>query len=349
MFKIKFNVLLELLRSNKEINIGSNDEVHIYINLEYILSKLCNYNTLEYIKVNKNAKIEFIANVINLAAHYRLFFNKYKIETKIYLYMPSFNISSYKNSLYNSEYRMYYRFKFSENAGNTPIYKMIVESLPFLHLIIEYIDGVYFIESNDIENSIIPHMISEEHRKTKNFIITADLYDLQYVNHDFNVIIPKGEKSFICTKNNVISYLIDLYECKGDYTISSNFLPFIISIIGSKSRNIYNVKGIGARKCFKIIQKAIDEKIVSSNIDNILILLNALKLDIRDKILENYYCIDIKYQENQLTKKDYYVIESQIKDKFDNIALKHINDKYFKQYPIMLQELTINKRKKIEF
>lgn len=349
IFKIKFIVLLDLLKKNEEINIGSNDEVHIYINLEYIFSKLCNPTTVDYIKVNKNSKIEFIANVINLAAHYRLFFNKYKINSKIFLYMPSFNINSYKNTLYNPEYRMYYRFRFSENAGNVPVYKMIIESLPFLHLITEYIEGVYFIESNDIENSLIPKILVTEHTNVKNFIITADLYDLQYVNHDFNIVVPKGENSIICTRTNVISYLKGIYECKGEYTISSNFLSFIISIIGSKSRNIYNIKGIGMKKTFKLIQHALNEKLISNNIDNILLLLNVLNPDIRDKILENYYCVDVVYQENQLTKKDFYIIESQVKDKFDNIALRQINDKYFKQYPIMLQELIVNKRNKIDF
>ena len=83
MFKVKYSKLLELLRENEDINIGTDNTVHIYINLETILMKLCNPETSQYISISKTAKIEFIANIINLAAHYRLFFTKYKIDSKI--------------------------------------------------------------------------------------------------------------------------------------------------------------------------------------------------------------------------------------------------------------------------
>jgi len=351
MYKVKFSKLLELMRENEDINISSNDSVNIFINLETILLKLCNPETIQHIIINKNSKIEFIANIINLAAHYRLFFTKYKISSKVYLYMPSLD-SIYKNSLYNKEYRMYSVFKFSEGAGNLPLYKLINDTIQFIQLIIEYIDGVYFIDSHSIENSLVPFIINEEFDDNKkNFIITGDLYDLQYVNHNCNIIIPKGDESFICTQKNTIKYLKMIYDCKGTYNFTSNFIPFIISIIGSKYRNIYSIKGLGMKTTFKTIQKALDSKLVSNNIDNIHLLLNIIKPNIRDSIMQNYKCVDLCYQYSQLNKKDIYDIISQVKDRFDNIALKKINDKYFIEYPIMLQEITSNpnKRTTIQF
>jgi hypothetical protein len=351
MYKVKYSKLLELLRENNDINIGSDDIVHIYINLETIILKMCSVQINEEISVNKNAKFQFIANIINLAAHYRMFFTKHKIESKIFLYMPSLNTKKYKNSLYNKDYRMYSRFKFSESGGNIPLYKMIIDTIPFIQLIIEYIQGVYFIKSEEIENSLIPHIINEDSDNIKSFIVTADLYDVQYVNYDCNIIIPKGDNSFICTSNNTINYLKNLYNCKGSYKFSSGFIPFILAVIGSKYRNIYNIKGLGMKSIYKIIQKAIDEKLVSNNIDNIYLLLNILKRDMKTDVLNNYKCIDINFQYTQLNKKDIYDIMSQIKDKFDNVALRKINDKYFIEYPIMLQEITatVNKRKEIKF
>lgn len=347
MYKVKFSKLIELLRERDDINIHTNDTVLVYINLETLLFKLCNPNTIQEICVNKNSKIEFIANIINLAAHYRMFFTKHKISSKIVLYLPSINEKKYKNTVYNKEYRMYSAFKFSEGAGNLPLYKLINDTIPFIKLMIEYIEGVYFITSGQIENSLVPHIINEELTKdTINFIISGDLYDLQYVNHNCNMIIPKGDNSFICTKNNTVKYLKDIYECKGSYTFSSNFISFILSVIGSKYRNIYNVKGLGMKKIYKLIQKAIDSKLVSNNIDNIHLLLNIIKSSMRDEIMENFKCVDIGFQYTQLNKKDIYDIMSQMSDKFDNIALKKINDKYFNQYPIMLQEITSNPNKR---
>jgi len=346
LFKVRFNTLLDLMRKNSDINIRSDDTVHIYINLEPILIKLCNPEVIQHITVSKNAKIEFIANVINLAAHYRLFFTKYKIDSKVFLYMPSFD-SEYKNTIYNKDYRMYFRYKFSEASGNLLLYKLIEDVIPFIHLITEYIQGVYFIESKNVENSLIPYMINEElEADTKNIIVTGDLYDLQYVNHDCSVIIPKGDKSFICTENNVMKYLASIYQCRGTYNLTSNFIPFILSIIGSKYRNIYSIKGLGMKTVYKTLQKAVDEKMISSSIDNIHLLLNVIKQSMRKDILQNYYCIDFAHQYKQLTKKDKYDIMTQLKDKFDNIALKQINDKYFIEYPIMLQEITANPNKR---
>lgn len=352
MYKVKYNKLLELLKENEDINIGTNDTVHIYINIETILLKMCNPNTIQYLSVGQNVKNEFIANVINLAAHYRLFFTRHKIDSKVFLYTPSINIKNYKNSIYNKDYRMYSVFKFSENAGNIAMHNLVTDTIPFIKLITEYIQGVYFIESNQIENSLIPYIINEElNANTKNFIVTGDLYDLQYVNYDCNIIIPKGEESFICTKSNTISYLKSIYECKGSYNFSSNFISFILSIVGSKYRNIYNIKGLGMKTVFKVIQRAIDGKLVSNNIDNIYLLINIIKSNVRDEIMNNYKCVDLNYQYTQLNKKDIFDIMDQIKDKFDNIALKKINDRYFNQFPLMLQEITatVNIRRDIKF
>ena len=352
MYKVKYSKLLELLRENEDINIGTDDVVHVYINLETIILKMCNHDTSQYVSISKKAKIEFIANMINLAAHYRAFFTKHKIESKIFLYIPSINMKNYKNSIYNKDYRMYCKFKFSEGSGNLPIQNLIIDTIPFIQLIIEYINGVYFIESKQIENSLVPYIVNEDlDNKVKNFIISGDLYDLQYVNHDYNIIIPKGENSFICTKNNTIKYLQSIYECKGKYTFSSNFISFILSVIGSKYRNIYNIKGIGMKSVFKIIQKAIDNKLVSNNIDNIYLLISIIKNSFRNDIIDNFKLVDLNYQYTQLNKKDIYEITCQIKDKFDNVALKKINDKYFDEFPIMLQEITatVNKRKDIKF
>lgn len=353
MYKVKYSKLLELLRSDNDINIGINDTVHIFINLETLLLKLCNTETSQYVSITPNVKIEFIANIINLAAHYRMFFTKHKIDSKVFLYMPSLETAEYKNTIHNKEYRIYSKFKFSSGGGNLPIYKMVTETVPFIQLILEYIQGVYFITSGQIEPSLIPYIISEDtdDDSVKNFIVTGDLYDLQYVNHDCNIIIPNMDMSYVCTHNNTIRYLQSTYKCKGTYTFSSNFMSFILSVVGSKHRNIYSVKGIGMKSVFKIIQKAIDGKMVSNNIDNIYLLINIIKSAVRDSILANYRCVDLSFQYTQLSKKDIYDIMSQIKDKFDNVALRKINDAYFTQYPIMLQEVTatVNRRKDVEF
>ena len=117
MYKVKYSKLLDLLRENNDINIGSDDTVHIYINLETIILKMCNLETNQEISINKNAKLQFIANIINLAAHYRMFFTKHKIESKIFLYIPSLNIKKYKNTVYKILINGLYTLSSKSNFG----------------------------------------------------------------------------------------------------------------------------------------------------------------------------------------------------------------------------------------
>ena len=56
--------------------------------------------------------------------------------------------------------------------------------------------------------------------------------------------------------------------------------------------------------------------------------------------MNNFYCTDIDFQLLSLNTRDHYNIISQLKDKFDNVSLKKINDKYFTEYPLQLIEVT---------
>ena len=64
---------------------------------------------IDYLKMNNPIKhIEFISNVINLAAHYKGFFIKNGINLNIYLYIQHpFESTDQINRKYNDEYRMY--------------------------------------------------------------------------------------------------------------------------------------------------------------------------------------------------------------------------------------------------
>ena len=342
LFKVKYEMLLELLRNDPTVNITAGDKVNVFINLEPIFIKLSSPRMIEYIKTNKNSNLQFISCVINLATHYKWFFTKYNINANIYLYFPSLTTTKFKNHIYNPEYRKYYTYKFKENVQNAPLYKMMNYSIPYLQVIIEYINGVYLIDSGSVENSVVPYVIYKEKKlnKVNNFIISTSLYDFQYVNYDFKIIIPKKEESYVVNKTNVIDYIAEINNCEDEYTFSYEFLPFILSLVGSKNRNIYNIKGIQFKNAYKTVQTAIDNKLVTNGVTNIHMLIDIVKPVWRDIIVTNYYCTDIGLQFNQLNKKDIHYIMSQIIDKFDNGSLKRINDKYFSNFPLMLMEIT---------
>ena len=345
LFKIKYVKLFELLREDPDINIGSDDTVNIFINLEPIFTKLCNPKVVEYVKsMGSNAQLEFISCVVNLAAHYKWFFTKYKINSRVYLYFPSLLTSDFKNKNFNAEYRMYYKHKFNKSGDTGPIYTMIVNSIPFVQLILEYIEGVYIIDSNDVENSVIPYVIANQTVDTNetqhNFIVSTSLYDFQYVNYGYSILVPKQDESELINKSNAMQFIYKINKVLTKDIIPTGFIPFILSIVGSKNRNIYNIKGIGLKSAIKLVHAALHQGLISSGMTNINLLIEIIKPGWRNPVLNNYYCTDISFQYSLLTYTDIHAIMSQLHDRFDNVALKRINDMYFKEFPLQIIEIT---------
>lgn len=342
MYKIKYKKLEEML-SAKYIGLYQNCNVNLFINMENILISLSSPNIVEKLRVgNKGRNFQFISNVINLAAHYKRFFTKNGINIKIFLYVPfPFSSMLQKNKAINSDYRDYYEYKFNNNTSNYELREMIESSIEMIKIICEYIEGVYFITSENLENSLIPAVIADnKNDKYFNFIISKDIYDYQYISKDFHILYPKGDFSLVISKHNLYDVITKDVLVRTNNDINVKFLPFILSIIGSKNRNIYNIKGFGVVKLLKLIDKLIDEKVITNETTNIHILIEFINEKFRTKVMNNFYCTDIDFQLLSLNTRDHYNIISQLKDKFDNVSLKKINDKYFTEYPLQLIEVT---------
>lgn len=340
LFKIKFIILDKIITENCK-DITPNSKVNVFINLEDIIKKLAMSNIEDYLKLKNNERnFELISNILNLASHYRLFFSKNKLYSKIFIYINyPFNVI-YKNRLINLDYRTYYENKYSKNPNHFVLHEVISNSLPLAKIIVEYIEGVYLIFSDYIENSLTPYIINKNIKSDSiNFILSGDIYDYQYVNNNFYLLLAKKDESTVLTKDNVFDVLKKKLNVNNTNTIDSRYLPFVISLLGNKKRNIEKIKGIGLSTIIKMINKAVNEQIISSDAFNINILSNIIKPEFRKQLLDNYYCTDIETQYNMLNIKDIYTITSQIIDKFDNVTLKKLNDKYFQFHPIQLLEL----------
>lgn len=349
-YKIKYEKMGELI--TKE-NINLTNEVDVYVNLEVILNKLATRPYAERLLADGTDDniYRFISNVCNIAAHYKAYFTKRKMEARIFLYMQyPFDCKNLRNRSILPEYREYYDYKFSRNAGISPISKMINDSISFIKIILEYVQGVYFIESGRIENSVIPYILKGDSNRTK-FIVSDKLYDFQYVNHGFNILVPKKDKSLLMTYDNAISAIKKMNTIKRGADVKSDLIPFIVSIVGSEHRNIYNVKGLGVKKVFALLDAAIDTNTITSNTNNPYLLIdNVVAHKFREQVFNNFYCVDVDYQYKMLSIQDIQFITKQLVDKFDNASLREINDKHFKDYPLMVMELTsIGKKKKLIF
>ncbi len=346
LFKIKFTKLDELIERTENVSIGKN--VKLFINLEPVLKKLISANVEEYMKVRNDEKIlELISNIVNLAAHYRLFFSKNKIYSKVYIYIGFPFNSVYKNKNINPKYRDTYTHRFVKNTKSKIFVSALENAFNFCKTILEFIDGVYLIYSKDIEPSMIPLIIHQnditemnEFSNSTNIILSNDKYDYQYVNKGFYIFRPKKENSYIITKDNLIHTVKLEEKIVNKLSVDSNFYSFILSLLGDRYRDIPKIKRMGLSNLLKLLVVAMDKNLISQTSYNINLLAPIVKSEYRELLITNFYTTDIDAQYKTLNIKDIHYIILQLKDKFDNVSLKRINNDYFRFSPLMLHEIT---------
>ena len=355
-FKVKYIYLNKLFNHETFKNIQS---VNLYINLECLINGFHQpkfeevLTTCTKVEINNYYK-SFISNIINLAAHYRFYFTKSKIESAIIFYYNKFD--SYKmlnNTIYNDDYRKYYYNSYN-NDKYTLMNSIITDGIPYAKTIADYIDRVYILSSDKVDSSLIPYIIKDD-RKVKanlNMILTKDLYDFQYANHNFFLLYPDKEESCIIYKNNLMKFMryhFNMDEEKIKIDISPKLITFILSVLGDKKRNMKKVTGVGFKKIYKGLEKLYIKDYIDDSDPNSLSIEHLGELiktnngffdiGIKRTIGNNYFSIDLDKQYNIL--KPYMIDEilADVINKADGNGLKKLNDKVFSDYPIQLVEL----------
>ena len=355
-FKVKYIYLNQLFNNETFKNIQS---VNLYINLESVIHTFHQPKYEEVLTTCTKVEISnyyksFISNIINLAAHYRFYFTKAKIESTIIFYYNIFD--DYKmlnNTIYNPDYRKYYYNSYNNDKFSL-MNGIITEGIAYAKTIADYIDRVYILSSDKIESSLIPFII-KDNKKIKsnlNIILSKDLYDLQYANHNFLVLYPDKEESCIIYKNNLMKFLryyFNMDEEKVKIDINPKLITFILSVLGDKKRNLKKITGVGFKKIYKGLEKLYlkdfieDSDPTSLSIEHLGELIKTnngfYDIDIKRTIGNNYFSIDLDRQNNILHS---YMIDEILADavnKADNNGLKKLNDKVFSDYPMQLVEL----------
>lgn len=335
-YKIKFEKLDSL-----KVTKPSVDRVCVYISLEMIFKTLftprINDYTRETMELN-DLKLCLVSNIINLAQHYRLYFAKKNISTEIYIYW-NFPECNYINEKYIPTYKAYYMNKIFNNDTVEYLLKGIKECYKFLKALIPFINQVYLIDSVNIESSVLPYVIWKDRNDSdliQNILVSNDKYDLQYVNYGFTILSPNGENSKLITKQNVIQTLKDGLGIKTELVVSTNYLPFILSILGNKYRNVSKITALGLAGVVKQINTAKEKYLVTDNTESLELLKTILDIRVQQQFCTNYHCTNIEMQYIELTPVDIHNVLSCIEDKYDDNTLLVMNDKYFQNHPLMM-------------
>ena len=355
--KVKFSKL-DVLFSDLEIK-EMVQKVNIFINLESLFRKIHNkYVEEQLIALQKKELKEFhmnlISNVLNLAAHYRLYFNKNKIGTNIVFYIQEMDkYVNLNNVQYCKNYRKSFIRKYTDHPELVTVNNVIRSTLNALDTIVTYVEDVYLVSSDRVESSVIPLALIDGKvlDGNLNLMVTTDPYDMQYVNKNFIIIYPAGEESMIVTKKN----LFDVFRINEILTVEGSLptylLTFILSVIGDKNRGIDKVKGTSFNKVFKTLLKVYDKLgITDDDYIGFEELVSAIKDDPNDpngnkkRVVDNYYATDLSSQVRMISKVQMKHLTDCLINTYESGALTGINDKYFSTTPINVRELAQYKK-----
>lgn len=345
MFKTKFAIMDKLNVLDKNA-----DKIDIYINLENVFKVLLSPRVNNYLMATTEGdasfRISLMSNIVNLAQHYRLYAAKYKKDSRVVLYW-NYPKANFKNAEYIPGYREYYNHKMYKNEGCEFIIRNLEGCHSFMVKLFHYINQVYLIDGGSVDGSVIPYIIEEniycsrDNSSVQKLIISNTKYDFQYVCYGFTVMETNKDDSCIITENNVIDILKSKMGIKTDLSIPPNLIPFTVSLLGDRYRNIPKLSGVGLGTIIKMVNAALDKILITDQTQDVDILSRIIADKYRDQFIKNYLCTYIPRQYMELSPLEVKKIEQQIVDKFDDNALSIINERYFRSDPLM----TINTKK----
>ena len=329
-----------------DVNIHPGDEVNVFINFECILKNLSMQRDLaQKILYNKQELvIELESAILNLMASYRMYFQKEKCNVNMFFYYTDIDFKDQIMSSYNKYYRSYYHNRYIQN----PQFKEMGELLknviiPEIKLILFYVPKCYFITSETFDSSIIPYIIST-FNQNKNVIITGDIFDTLYMfNPNFMTLYIKRRFQHFSVMSEIDQTVQSIVkeESPFDLTIFNSELYFrlLLSIKGSKIRNIKSAKGFGYGRFMKLLKDGVDKGIILRDFSSIDSVIELFPEQYRNDIKTAFQCTSIDTQYSLLSETDIDNIKSQIIDKVDVESIEALNNKRFLEFPINLQGL----------
>lgn len=307
IYKLKFSYLDEILEDSEYNN--------VYINIDSIIKTL--YKLSKIIDDKENYAITISSSIINIVAHYKLYFVKKKQFPKFYL------------------------FKSKDNTG--ALFDNLIDVDNLLKIIFKYVPNVYYIRcSNDIDASIY-HFIQNN---DNNIILSKSSLDLQLVSPNTQLLWLKRDESLLYNIYNLYDYYCEVENSNIPYQLFS----ILLSISGVKDV-VSGVKKIGKKRGCKLLESYIEMGAMSTHYDNIKDFISDAEISnssINSILIRNYEQLDTILKYSKFTSSDKKKLDNYIVDKFSFKDIKELNIKYFTgDDSIMLDELMIvdNKNK----
>lgn len=355
--KLSYETLIPLIKpyvNAKQINVNATDTVNIFVDFWDIVKPLYNPQTLETLNNMKvHERFMISSEIINIIAHYRHFFySRLKMYTNFIFYYSD------KKDAQRTAISRDYKSSFYEKRLDTKhqtfgiINGILQKNVNLIKLFCEYVPHVYFINTGDVEPSLIPHLFLSENSKLKQDIVdrnnTSIIISNEKIHYQDLLLNDKvlqlelrgKEKSRFVTSEDIIDILLEKSKKEYFFSILPDMYSLILSLTGYKDYDINGVKKLGNVKALQFIQKCLDDKTLSNMSYNNLELVPKLAEKLGEEGIDNKIAQNMLLLNNSIYKfnsKDLINIEMQLIDKIDAKSVRYVNDKYFTRYPILLQ------------
>lgn len=348
-FMLKWPLLNQHVH-NHMMKLYPGDRVNVFINLECVLRNLFMQKGLNELVTFHKQKvvIELESAILNLMASYRSYFNKEKCEPRMFFYFTDLGGAPQEMEVYNKFYRSFYHNKYMQDPHFNKMGDLMQNIiLPEVKLIVSYVPGCYFITSRTFDSSVIPDVIAGFDQSVKNVIITGDLFDTLYMlDPNFMTIYIKRRFQHFAVASSIQETIQTVIKNESMFDMgifsSEMYYRMLLSIHGSKIRNIKSAKGFGYGKFMRILKSGMERGIILKDFESIDSIIDTFPESYREDIKNAFQCTSIDLQRSLLNDTDEEEIKSQIVDKEDIKSLEALNNKRFLEAPINLQSLLGN-------
>ncbi len=329
--------------------VGSNaTNINVYIDLYPIIRSI--YADTYQVRIEDHLGLS--ASIINLCAHYRVFFRiYYGVESTFYIICgrncPSLNARLVPG--YNSV---------MENRLMGPVHDVMDEvtktNFDILKLLCPYLPDIHFLQTDYETAVVMGYLIQTQKNPTiPNLIISKDVYPLQLVPQYANAYYVRPYKD---EKGNDVSVIIKsimapedaaefwkyYFSARKSKTDATPIHPINITPVTAMS-GLYerSIKSrINLTSCLRMISQIIGATPVECSLLSLYDAFPELESKVPILEMENrYHAINVPYQVEALYKDSVEAKTMTLENKHDDAAIRMISSKYFTDTPLNLDSL----------
>ena len=341
LMMIKWKEMDDIIKRSNFTFTGT--EVNVFINFESVLNNITNQRNLirSIVNFKQDFVLELESSILNLIANYKMYFRHLHTDAKIFLYYTTLSLKKQRMQAYKKYYRTFYFNKYNQNPQFRDVMNVIKQNvIKETKLIVDYIPNIYFVQTNDIDSFLIPYILQGE----KNVILSTDIFDsLYFFKPNFLPIIIRRkykDMKLLSSIEDCISLLTkesDLF--KTSIFQSELYYRLLLTIEGSKIRNLNSMKELGYEKLLSLLNDGIRQGVVLKDFSSLESIIDLFPEKYRKELKESFPCVSIDFQYEMLSEVDISAVKEQLVDKMDMVSVESLNNKRFLNYPINLTGL----------